>query len=221
MSANDRMTVFLSAPPRGVRRRHRSRYANLPAMQRLAMDHDPAARRPAVMSGAWLARRWYLTFKTRRAYSVRPVSPGDRRLLADFTHELGASASERDRSSVRELTTILLDRVLVGEDGAMAFVALENTASGDRVIGACAYATESHEGAEFAMAVANSHRQEQVGRTLLLTLLREAKRVGIRRLVGQMHWSNRPMQMLAASMGFQALPSPRDRNARLLVLEIK
>lgn len=188
-------------------------------MQRLAMAHDPAARLPGLMTGA-LARRWYLTFKTRRAYSVRQVSPGDRRLLAQFTHELDATAAERERASLRELTTLLLDRVIGGgDDAAVAFVALENNGDGDHVIGACAYATAGREGAEFAMAVANSHRQEQVGRTLLSTLLREARRVGIRRLSGEMHWSNRPMQSLATSMGFQVLPSPRDRNARLLVLE--
>src|SRR4051794_34328519 len=168
MSAKDRMTVFLSAPSRGVRRRHRARYATLPAMQRVAMASNLTPRAPGLLTGAWLARRWYLTHKTRRAYSVRPVSPGDRRLLAHFTHELGATASERDQSALRELTTILLDRVIVGsDDGTVAFVALENAEGSDRVIGACAYATAGSEGAEFTIAVANSHRGEQVGRTLL------------------------------------------------------
>jgi acetyltransferase len=186
------------------------------------MASNLTPRAPGLMSGAWLARRWYLTHKTRRAYSVRPVSPGDRRLLAHFTHELGATASERDQPALRELTTILLDRVIVGsDDGTVAFVALENAEGSDRVIGACAYATAGSEGAEFTIAVANSHRGEQVGRTLLSTLLRQAKRVGIRRLTGEMIWSNRPMQSLATSLGFQVLPSPRDRNVRLLVLEIK
>lgn len=175
-----------------------------------------------LMTGAWLARRWYLTLKTRRAYSVRQVSPGDRRLLAEFTHELGAAATEREQPALRELATMLFDRVIVGDnDGAVAFVALENTAGGDRVIGACAYATPSEDGAAFAIAVANSHRNEQVGRTLLSTLLRHAKRVGIRRLTGEMLWSNRAMQALATSMGFQVLPLPTDRNGRVLLLELK
>jgi hypothetical protein len=52
------------------------------------------------MTGAWLARRWYLTLKTRRAYSVRQVSPGDRRLLAELTHELNSQATEREQSSI-------------------------------------------------------------------------------------------------------------------------
>ena len=174
------------------------------------------------MTGAWLARRWYLTVKTRRAYSVRQVSPGDRRLLAEFTHELGAAATERDQASLRDLATMLFDRVIAGgNDDAVAFVALENTEAGDRVIGVSAYALSGPDGADFTVAVANSHREEQVGRTLLSTLLRQAKRVGVRRLSGEMAWSNRAMQSLATSMGFQVLPLPSDRNGRLLVLELK
>ena len=186
------------------------------------MAPNLSARMPGLMTGAWLARRWYLTNKSRRAYSVRQVSPGDRRLLAEFTHEMGVTGPEREQASLRELSTILFDRVIVGnDDSAVAFVALEHAQGADRVIGTCAYATAGHDGAEFGIAVANSHRGEQVGRTLLSTLLRHAKRVGIRRLTGEMNWSNRPMQSLATSMGFQVLPSPRDRNVRLLVLEIK
>jgi RimJ/RimL family protein N-acetyltransferase len=105
-----------------------------------------------------------------------------------------------------------------GGDGV---VALENAPDGDRVIGVCAYAPAGRDGADFEIAVANSHRGEQVGRTLLSTLLRQAKRVGIRRLTGEMTWSNRAMQALATSLGFQVQPLQRDRNLRLLVLDIK
>jgi N-acetylglutamate synthase-like GNAT family acetyltransferase len=172
------------------------------------------------MSGA-VARRWYLTFKTRRSYSVRPVSPGDRRLLAEFMLEVDAAATERDRASLQELSTMLFERVIVGADGAVAFAALENADGADRVIGVCAYVHAGQEGADFAIAVANSHRDEQVGRTLLETMLRQARRVGVRRLSGEMAWSNRAMHSLATSIGFQVLPSPRDRNGRLLVLELR
>jgi hypothetical protein len=69
--------------------------------------------------------------------------------------------------------------------------------------------------------VVNSFREEQVGRTLLTTLLRHAKRVGVRRLEGEMTWSNRAMQMLALSMGFVVETVAHDRNRRLLVLALK
>ena len=174
---------------------------------------------PKLKTSGWLARRWYYTPKTRRAYSVRQISPGDRRLLAQFVVELEAAAVERDQSSLRDLTSMLFDRVIVG--GGEGAVALENTAGGDRVIGVCAYAPAGHEGADFSMAVSQSFRGEQVGRTLLETLVRHAKRVGVRRLSGEMTWSNRAMNALAASMGFQVLPLQRDRNLRLLVLDLK
>jgi GNAT superfamily N-acetyltransferase len=189
-------------------------------MQRVAFDPSFSSRTPPIVS-AWLARRWYYTPKTRRAYSVRQVSPGDRRLLAEFTMELGAVPGARDPQSLHDLATILFDRVIVGAEGAVAFVALENSQGADRVIGVCAYAASSHEGADFTVAVASAFRGEQVGRTLLATLLRQAKRVGTRKLTGEMTWSNRAMHSLATSLGFQVMPLPRDRNARLLVLELK
>ena len=60
-----------------------------------------------------------------------------------------------------------------------------------------------------------------MGRTLLATLLRHARRVGVPQLAAEMLWSNRPMQMLAMSMGFAVEPLARDRTLRRLVLSLK
>jgi RimJ/RimL family protein N-acetyltransferase len=189
-------------------------------MHRAAAAPFPARFAPGV--GPWLARRWYYTPRTHRAYSVRQISPGDRRLLAEFTLLLEESAPSRDSAELRTLTRVLFDRVIgAGRDGAVGHVALENTAGGDRVIGVCAYAPVAPDRATFTLAVANSFREEQVGRTLLTTLLRHAKRVGVPRLEGEMAWSNRAMQMLAMSLGFAVEPVPRDRGRRLLVLQLK
>ena len=169
-------------------------------------------------NGAWLARRWYYTARTHRAYSVRQISPGDRRLLAEFAVSV-TPHSEDDRVA---LATLLFDGVIAdADDGSVGFVALENTAAGDRVIGVCAYAPQSSESCEFSIAVANSFREEQVGRTLLTTLLRHAKRAGVRRLDGEMSWSNRAMQMLAFSMGFVVETVATDRSRRRLVLALR
>jgi RimJ/RimL family protein N-acetyltransferase len=173
-------------------------------------------------AGGWLARRWYYTPKSRRAYSVRQVAPGDRRLLAEFALSLGQATTDRDIDSVRELSDMLFDRVLAGgSDMAVGFAALEATSAGDRVIGVTAYAPSSLDEATFTIAVASSFRDEQVGRTLLSTLIRHAKRVGIRRLSAEMIWSNRPMQMLAQSTGFVVEAVAGDRSRRSLALTLK
>ncbi len=184
---------------------------------------SPAPRFQAGLSSAWLARRWYYTPRSHRAYSVRQISPGDRRLLAEFALALHHGAAERDRRDMQGLNHILFDRVIAsdGADSSVGFAALENTSAGDRVIGVAAYAPSSRVDADFIVAVANTYREEQVGRTLLSTLLRHAKRVGLPRLSGEMFWSNRPMQMLAMSMGFLVETSPDDRNLRRLQLSLK
>lgn len=188
---------------------------------RTATAH-PTARHTNNVHGSWLARRWYYTPKSRRAYSVRQISPGDRRLLAEFSVALN-QGGDRDTDSLRVLNELLFDRVIAssGSDRSMGFAALEGTAAGDRVIGVAAYAPQSLDDATFSVAVAAGHREEQVGRILLSTLIRHARRVGVRRLLGTMLWSNRAMHMLAQSMGFAIEPVAGDRNARRLVLALK
>ena len=180
------------------------------------------ARFPQGVSIGSLARRWYYTPRSHRAYSVRQISPGDRRLLAEFALALTQATPDRELAGLRELTDLLFDRVIApGSDTAVGFAALEATAAGDRVIGVAAYAPTSRDSADFCIAVATSYREEQVGRTLLATLLRHARRVGVPRLAAEMLWSNRPMQMLAMSMGFTVEPLARDRTLRRLVLTLK
>jgi len=194
-------------------------------MQRIAAATPLPARSPGVTS-AWHSRRWYIS-NTRRAYSVRPISPGDRRLLAEFALGVSRAATERELLAVHDLTDMLFERVIsAGVQNAVGFAALENTSAGDSVIGVCAYSfagkgTSGKGGADFCVAVAPGCREEQIGRTLLSTLLRQAKRAGIGQLAGEMHWSNRPMQMLALSMGFVIEPVARDRNLRRLVLALR
>jgi GNAT superfamily N-acetyltransferase len=216
-----RVQVFSSTPSRGVRRQDGSRYATLPAMHR-TLAAPSIARFPGVVSSAWLARRWYYTPKSRRAYSVRQISPGDRRLLAEFALGLTRTAPEREQAVVQELTAMLFDRVIgSGSDEAVGFAALENTSAGDRVIGIAVYAPDGKDGVEFRVAVAGPFRDEQLGRTLLSTLVRHARHAGVPKLAAEMFWSNRPMQMLALSMGFVVEPVARDRNLRRLVLALK
>jgi len=173
------------------------------------------------MASTWITRRWYYTPKTHRAYSVRQISPGDRRLLAEFALELSRLAPERELSAIRDMTAMLFDRVIVaGVQGAVGFAALESTEAGDRIIGA-ATCDPGQDDARFCLAVTNTYRDEQVGTTLMATLVRHARRIGIARLSGEMLWSNRPMQLLAQSMGFVIEPVTRDRNLRHLVLTLK
>ena len=174
------------------------------------------------MTGAWLARSWYYTPRSHRAYSIRQVSPGDRRLLAEFALELSRVATGRELADVRDLSTLIFDGVLAtGVHDAVAFVALENTTAGDRVIGVCGYVAAAPQQSNFSVAVAEAYRGEQVGRTLLATLVRHAKRVGIPRLAGDTCWSNRAMHRLATSLGFVVEPVASDRKLRRVVLTLR
>jgi N-acetylglutamate synthase-like GNAT family acetyltransferase len=182
----------------------------------------PAARPSTDLTRIWQARRWYYTPGSGRPYSVRQASAGDRRLLAAFALDLTRSAHDRELEALQELTRTLFDRVLTtaGHEAA-GFVALENTGEGDRVIGVSAYVRAPEADGEFCVAVAEGFRGEQVGRTLLSSLVRHARHVGVPQLTGEMLWSNRAMQMLATSLGFSVEASARDRSRRRLMLALK
>src|SRR5205085_11205031 len=106
-----RVQVFSSLAPHGVRRQDRSRYARLTAMQRTAVAPS-TTRFSHGVSSAWLSRRWYYTPKSRRAYSVRQISPGDRRLLAEFALGLTRAAPERELAVIQEMNGLLFDHVI-------------------------------------------------------------------------------------------------------------
>jgi len=206
----------------GVRRRDGSRYATLARMQGTSSFPPGGAQSWHAMTGGWLARRWYYTPRTHRAYSIRQVSPGDRRLLAEFALELSRIATERELVVVRDLSTLIFDRMLAaGVHDATGFVALENTQAGDRVIGVSGYASAGPGQSNFSVAVSEAFRGEQVGRALLATLVRHAKRVGIPCLVAETCWSNRGMHRLATSLGFVVEPLARDRRLRRVVLALR
>ena len=67
----------------------------LQPMHRTAID-PIHARFPHGGSIGSLARRWYYTPRSHRAYSVRQISPGDRRLLAEFALALTQSTPDRE-----------------------------------------------------------------------------------------------------------------------------
>jgi N-acetylglutamate synthase-like GNAT family acetyltransferase len=190
-------------------------------MHRIASDSNLTPF-PRGMNGPWLARRWYYTPRTRRQYSIRQVSPGDRRLLAEFAVSLTQNVGEREHADLGELSNVLFERVLGADsESAVAFVALESVAAGDRVIGVCACTPSAPDAAELTIAVAAAYREELIGRTLLSTLVRHARRAGLARLEADIHWTNRAAQTLAQSAGFSVRTPESDRMRRQLLLQLK
>jgi hypothetical protein len=109
-------------------------------------------------ASGWLARRWYYTPRTRRAYSVRQISPGDRRLLAEFALGFGRTPADRELAGLRDLSDLLLGQLInAGSESCVGFAALESNAAGDRVIGATAFAPVDADRAVFGIAVGPLH----------------------------------------------------------------
>src|ERR1044072_2492132 len=124
MAPVTRMTVLSNALVSSVRRHNVSRYATLTHMQRPA-DAPSITRSSLGLASPWITRRWYYTPKSHRAYSVRQISPGDRRLLAEFALGLSREAPVREVPAARAMTSMLFDRVIIaGVHDAVGYAAL-------------------------------------------------------------------------------------------------
>jgi acetyltransferase len=146
---------------------------------------------------------------------IRPLRLQDAGALRAFVERLSPqSRYERFQYVVKEVSPSLL-QLLVDVDPRthVALAALE----GDELVGEARYVREG-EGAEFAIAVADSWRRHGVGRRLFQALLERARSDGLRRLDGEVLAWNQAMLGFVEQQGFRVRFHPQD--ARLVRIEL-
>lgn len=147
--------------------------------------------------------------------TIRPLRVQDAGAFRAFVERLSpASRYERFQYVVKEVSPALL-RLLVEADprSHVALVALH----GNEVVGEARY-VRAGEGAEFALAVADSWRRRGVGKRLFQALLAAARRDRVARLDGEVLAWNQAMLGFVEQAGFQVRAHPED--ARLLRVEL-
>lgn len=146
---------------------------------------------------------------------IRPLEMRDAPALRAFLERLSPeSRYGRFQYVVKEVSPALL-RLLVETD-LRKHVALVATHAGE-VVGEARYVREG-EGADFALAVADTWRRCGVGKRLFQELLACARRDGLARLDGEVLAWNRAMLGFIEQAGFRVRGHPED--ARLLRIRL-
>lgn len=139
---------------------------------------------------------------------VRPITPGDKKLLQDAFHRLSpTSRYRRFMSAVTELSDSDLRRFTeIDYTNHMAWVAIDEAASGHPLLAVARYVRLPHEPAtaEVAVAVVDSHQGRGLGTLLLGVLGRSAAANGIRRFLAYVLPENAPMMQIFRGLGATA-----------------
>ncbi len=138
-----------------------------------------------------------------REVAIEPVRSGDARAEQAFVTALSAASRyRRFHVGLRELPESLLQRLTeVDQDQHVAIVA-RTLDGGHRIVADARYVMSSDPAeAEFAIAVADDWQHLGLGRAMQLRLMQHASGRGVRRIVGDVLWDNRPMIEMVRALG--------------------
>ncbi|MCL4798972.1 MAG: GNAT family N-acetyltransferase [Burkholderiales bacterium] len=158
------------------------------------------------------------------AVTVRPLLPTD----ADLEIELGRSLSSeslhhRFLNGGIKLNPRLLDRLLnVDFSRDLALIATATFAGAETPLAVARYARldDDPHAAEIAVTVADPWQGYGIGKRLLGRLIECAADAGLRRLLGDVHATNRRMLGLAGALGFGTRFHPDGGHLRLIELAL-
>ena len=169
---------------------------------------DSIAIVEAAVTPATVHERWTSRVRTRTGAElcIRPLRADDREREVAFIESL----SERTRyfrlfTPLRFLPPHLLDQLMdVDYRTRMAFVATRIGEGGEEFVGLARYGqTDQPTAAEIAVTVTDTWQHSGIGRLLMLELIRFAREIGLRRLVGDVLPENVAMLALARALGFK------------------
>lgn len=158
------------------------------------------------------------------AVTVRPLLPTDVDLEVELGRRLSAeSLRQRFLGGGIKLNPRLIDRLLrVDFTRDLALIATATFAGDESPLGVARYARldDDPHAAEIAVTVADAWHGYGIGKRLLRHLVERAAGTGLRRLVGDVYATNRPMLGLAAALGFAIRYHPDGGHLRLIELAL-
>jgi len=148
-----------------------------------------------------------------RHVHLSPVRPQDADAERDFVGALSlTSRYRRFHFGLRELTPEQSRAMTeIDQHHHVAFVGRPSEGPQAPIVADARYVLRADSAdAEFAIAIADGWQGAGLGRALLTRLLAHAREQGVRRLFGEVLWSNPAMLALARSMGAQVMRNPGD-----------
>ena len=180
----------------------------------MATDNDPAAPGPAERD---------VVLRDGRTVHVRPVSAADE---AEFLQAFERLSSEarymRFMRVVHEPDRVRLHAVLGSfPEGGVGFVATVPAADGIDIVGsAVSVFTPDRSSCEFAITVASGFGGLGLAKTLMMALIDESRRRGVKEMEGFVLAQNKSMLGLARRLGFAIEREPGDASVRICRLPL-
>ena len=161
-----------------------------------------------------------VTLKDGSTVQLRPIRPEDATSLQTMVRQMSAESRYfRFMHAINELSPHMTAQFTkLDYDRQMAFVATEDAIDGQRepdttqtVIGVSRYMINSNrQSGEFAVSISDSSAGKGLATRLMLILMEHAKAQGLESLFGEVLRSNKPMQGLMDSLGFEGRASRDD-----------
>ena len=155
--------------------------------------------------------------------AIRPIHAADLELEREFVAGLSPMTGYHRLMSTRTPSPEELRRFTdIDPAREVALIATTEIDGRERQIGVARYVKdESRPGeAEFAIVLADAWQRRGLGRRLLASLIDDAKRQGLQRLVGTTLSENEGMLRLARRLGFSVALNPESTSVTDLLLDL-
>ena len=155
--------------------------------------------------------------------TIRPISAADYDLEQEFVNALSPATGYQRLMSARRPSPAEIRRFTdIDSTRERALIATTLVGGRERQIGVarCVKDENAPGDAEFAIVLADDWQKRGLGRRLLASLIDDAKRAGMRRLVGTTLSHNEGMLRLARRLGFSLALNPAGASVTNLTLEL-
>lgn len=153
--------------------------------------------------------------------TIRPIKPSDDRLLKDLFYSLGENTVRaRFGGVVKRLSNATISELVnVDHDLHVAYVASIPRGEGEELVGTARYYVNRSNGiAQLALAVADEHQKQGIGRLLFSHLVKTAEAARLRGIEAWVHPDNAPMFKLLINAGLKVLAEEESGMTHVMLL---
>ncbi|WP_131781542.1 bifunctional acetate--CoA ligase family protein/GNAT family N-acetyltransferase [Legionella gresilensis] len=150
--------------------------------------------------------------------TIRPIRPEDAKLEQDFMHSLSSQSKYfRFMGHIQELSLKMLVRFTqIDYDREMALVATIEDNNIEVIIGIARYITNpDFKSCEFALVVADTWQNKGLGRHLMISLIKIAKKSNLTIMKGNILANNTNMILLVTRLGFTIEENKEDSLSKI------
>lgn len=159
------------------------------------------------------------------SYIIRPIHSDDRERLIELFYQLSPESRYlRFAHAISKLPNEFLEDILeLDYEKEIAFVAcLDQENDNGSIIGIARYVSdETEKTCEFSISVSDKYSAHGVGMNLMDYLIKYAKQMRLKRMIGYLLTNNAKMIIMTRELGFQLGPLDNEPNFKIATLDLQ